>query len=480
MSSGAQLSAYFSHLRLGDVPDDVVHEGKRLIIDTLGCIVGSARTAILPVIDAGAAAFGGGDDAALIGRPGRTSILQAAYVNGRLANATDYDETFPVGVHLGAGAVVGGFAVAEKESLTGAELLLATIVGYEIGARLCSALAPMFAPTGGPQPSAYPNVWAVAAPVVLAAAGAAAAATKLKPTAFQHALALATSNAPLLTGSQWSPVVEIPNSKYCDAGWCCVSGVLGAVLANSGTTGFPAILDGDNSITRMFGSRDGAQEHHFFDGLGEKWLLRDITYKPWPTCKFTHHPMTALERLRLEHQFDLRKVERIIVEAAPFVQSGRFRQPDPKTFVSRQFSFPHIIALQLLGEPPGPSWQDESWNANPTYLTLRSKVEVTTHPRSHGYDKDFVDNQVRRLPAGVRVFYDGKEYYAETDYAYGDPWDDGTYFSDDAIDRKFMRLADTTEASAIIENLRRLEELQNLTSVTQQLAGASGATNTPN
>ena len=471
MPQAAKLAAFYSDLSLEDIPRDVLEEAKRLLIDTLGCALGGARTQVEPLVRAGATVFGSGDDAAVIGQRGRGGLLQAAYINGRLANAMDFDETFPVGVHFGVGAVAAGLALAQRDELDGAELLLSIVVGYEIGARLATAIGPMVLLRDGAV-EGYPGVWGVAAPVVLASAGSAAKAMRLEAETFHQALAVAASNAPLPAGSQWSSAVDLPNCKYADAGWCTVTGLAGAMLAATGTEGFPLILESEQGIARMYG-RDDSHQHRLFEGLGEQWMLRDITYKPWPTCRFTHYPMTALERLRRTHVLDPAKIERVVVESSPLAISGRFTQRDPKTFASRQFSYPHMIALQLRGEPPGPAWLEDGWDSDPDFVALKNKVEVAEHPRARDFARHFEKNQIRRMPGGIRVWQDGRELAAETDYADGDPWDPQTRFCDEALAAKFCRLLEANTAPMVIAELRRLEALASITPVLDALAEAN-------
>lgn len=472
MPQAAKLASYFGELRFEDVPRDVVDEAKRLLIDTLGCTIGGARTEIAPIVMAGASAFGSGEDAAVVGRCGRTGLLRAAYINGRLANAMDFDETFPVGVHFGVGAFAASLALAEREALTGQDLLLAIIVGYEIGARLATAIGPMVFVRDG-MVEGYPTVWGVAAPVVLASAAASAKALRLNADTFHQALAVASSNAPLPAGSQWSSAIDLPNCKYCDAGWCTVTGLFGAISAASGTEGFPLILEDEQGMARMYG-RDSSHLHHLFDGLEQQWMLRDITYKPWPTCRFTHYPMTALERLMHTHELVPAKIERVVVESSPLAISRRFTQRDPETFASRQFSYPHMIALQLLGEPAGPSWLDARWDLDPQFVALKDKVEVIEHPRARQFAHHFERNQIRQMPGGIRIWQDGREYAAETDFADGDPWDPETRFSEEALAEKFCRLVDDEDAPSILADLRRVEELPSVTPVLDGLAEVNG------
>src|SRR5258708_135145 len=174
MSSATRLMAdYFSRLDLSDAPDRVVHEAKRLLLDTIGCLLAACDSEIAPVIRNAAALFGDGDVASIAGNPRRSSLLAAIYANGRLANALDFDETFPVGAHFGIGAVTVALAFAEAFRLSGREFLSSVLAGYEFGGRVAAHIGPVVRDAGG-RVMGFPDTWGVAAPVVMAAVAASA------------------------------------------------------------------------------------------------------------------------------------------------------------------------------------------------------------------------------------------------------------------------------------------------------------------
>jgi 2-methylcitrate dehydratase PrpD len=466
-SATALMAEFFSELELADVPDRVVHEAERLVLDTLACLLAGADSEIAPVVRQAAQLFGAGNVAQIAGEAGRSSLLAAVYANGRLANALDFDETFPVGAHFGVGAVAAALGMAQAYGLSGREFLNCVVVGYELGGRVASYLGPVANVVDG-RVTGFPDVWGVAAPVVMAAAAAAARARKLDAGLFAESIGLAISNAPLPVGAKWSSAVDLPNCKYCDAGWCAITGVFGALSAEGGSTGFTRILDGADGLARMYGGR--ADEQWLLKALGIQWMLDDVTYKPWPTCRFTHYPLTALERLLADLTIAPERVDEIVVETGPLAASERFANPAPRTFAARQFSYPHMVAMRILNVPAGPRWLDAGMVDHPAAQALKRRIRIEPHPRGHEFASSFVRNQIRTMPGGIRIKTKGRWHRAESDFALGDPWDEQTRFTDEDLFAKTNALIGEPRAGRLIDLVMRLENTHEMDALSELLA----------
>ncbi len=454
LSATARLALFLGNLTLEDVPAPVVQEAKRLLVDTLACLGGGARSELGPLSRALAATLGGPGPCFVAGGPD-LGPLGAAYANARMANALDFDETFPVGVHFGVGAVAAALALTETRGTSGPDLLAAIVAGYELGGRVATQIGPMMAVEDG-RVTGFAPIWGVAAPVVMAAAGAAARVLGADGAAFEQALGLAGANAPVPAGAHWAAAVDLPNAKYCDAGWCAAAGVFGALAAQAGSTGFPGILEGPSSLACMSGVADPA-DAWLTAGLGERWMLADITYKPWPTCRFTHQALTALDAILAEGSPDLDAIEAIVVETGPLAASRRFTNPSPRTFASRGFSYPLMIALRLLDVPPGPRWYDPALDADPRVERLKGLVRFEPHPRGDGFAGAMVRGQIRAMPAGIRLHLrDGCVRRAQADLARGDPWSEATRLTDDDLAAKLD--AAVPGGRALAAAVMRLEE----------------------
>jgi 2-methylcitrate dehydratase PrpD len=468
VSATVLMSEYFSAFDLVDAPKRVVHEAKRFILDSLGCLLAGCDCELAPIIWNTSDIFGEGSAACVAGKGGKANLLAAIYANGRLANALDYDETFPVGAHFGSSAVVAALGFAEAYGLTGREFLNSVLAGYEFGGRVASYIGPVVQIAEG-KVIGFPDVWGVAAPVVLATTAASARARRLDAVTFAQAVGIAGSNAPLPAGALWSDSVDLPNCKYCDAGWCAVTGSFATWAAERGSTGYSRILDAPKGIARMCGNQN-AEERWLTDGLGTTWMMDDLTYKPWPTCRFTHYVLTALEELLRERKFSVDAIEEIVIETGPLAASERFTNPFPKTFASREFSYPHMVAMRLLEVEPGPKWLEAGMASHPEAARLKAKIRIERHPRSGAFASTFTRNQIRTMPGGIRIRANGTTYYAEAEYALGDPWAENTRFTDENVFSKLARMAGPKTADRLIEAVMGVEYLPNVDQITSLLA----------
>lgn len=97
--------------------------------------------------------LGGGTDAAtIIGDGSRVSVPAAAYANGNLGFALDYEDMLRFVLHPGYATVAAALAVGEEIEATGRDYLVAVVLGYEVAGRIALAIQP--SPDRGPRSGA--------------------------------------------------------------------------------------------------------------------------------------------------------------------------------------------------------------------------------------------------------------------------------------------------------------------------------------
>lgn len=432
------LAEFYAGLELSHVPAEIRKEALRVLLDTVGCALGGARGPVGKVCQTSARAFGTADAASAVGIREKVPVLAAAYVNARTANAMDFDETYPVGAHFGAAAFAGALAVAERHGADAETFLAGLIAGYELGARVATAIGPMVTQKR-PGEFGYPDVWGAGGPVIMAAAGAAARARKLDPETSQQAYGLAASLTPIPTGQRWSSATSLPNCKYVDSGWCTHAGVFAVELASNGGTGYSDLFDDDLGFFAMVGAPQ-AERGRLLQGLGEHWNLSDVTYKRWPSCRWTHYPLTALARILADRRINPVQVERVEVLTNPLAFSERFCKSAPRDYVERQYSLPHLVSV-MLHDVPAEKWLDDDIAAREDVAALRERVTCHLHPRSAQLDRRLESGLLTRIPGGIRLYTGGHEIEAHSDLALGDPWSADTRLDDHSLAEKFRRLA---------------------------------------
>lgn len=467
------LAKFISELTLDRVPASIKHEARRFVLDTLGCVIAGARSELGPVVLSVAKLFGEGKDASVAGGGRQFSLPAASYGNSRLANCLDLDETYPggpvAGLHFGGSVFGEALASCEQNGLTSKELILAVICGYEVAGRI-SDIGTQIEIEGG-RIASMPQVYGFALAPTVGAAAAAGRLLNQSNAALEQTFGMAASNAAVPTGSIWSKQVALPNTNCFDTGWAAMAGGFAARSVELGSTGLASVFDGDSNIFKIVGAR-----HVDPDGLigemGSRWALANNLYKPWPSCRFHHHSLCGLKQLRAAERFEICDIEEIIVGVNAARLSAKFTNPEPSTFVGRQFSFPHSIAMFLLDVPPGPAWASERWASDPRVRELRSKVKFAEYPKAGTFPQYFVRGQFRQLPCSVEVKFRGKSVRAEVDFAWGDPWRDETRFSDDDIVAKFRTVTNlpTAVADAVIETVMAAEFGANLSPVFEAMS----------
>jgi 2-methylcitrate dehydratase PrpD len=204
-----------------------------------------------------------------LGHARRVTMYDAAVVNGTAAHGEDYDDTFEGGpVHAGAVVVPAVLAIAEQRGLSGEVVMRAIGIGTELMCRF-SLVAPQATHQAGFHPTAI-----FGAP---AAAAAVSAAIGLD--------ADATARAFGISGSLASGIIEYladgSSTKRLHAGAAAQSGLRAALLAEAGFTGPRTVFEGTHGFYKAFAPSKPADLSKLLDGLGERWILETLAFKPY-------------------------------------------------------------------------------------------------------------------------------------------------------------------------------------------------------
>src|SRR6185369_11144986 len=118
-------AAFSSGLRSSALPQAALIAAKTNLLDTLACaIAGSSAPGVAEVADL-ARKWGGATEASIWGSASRVPAHHAAWVNGMMAHARDYDDTHDAAVlHAGISAVPAAIAAGQLRSgFSGADLV---------------------------------------------------------------------------------------------------------------------------------------------------------------------------------------------------------------------------------------------------------------------------------------------------------------------------------------------------------------------
>ena len=136
------LAQFTAQTRYEDLPQEVVREAKRLLVDSIGCALGglSHPKGAIGVQYANTLGPGApGQQATIIGTGERVSAVGAAFANGELINALDFDAVLPPG-HVSPYVIPCALAAGESAQASGRNLIRAVAISHEMTNRIGRAL----------------------------------------------------------------------------------------------------------------------------------------------------------------------------------------------------------------------------------------------------------------------------------------------------------------------------------------------------
>ena len=367
MGATRQIVRFVTRSRYGDLPPAAVSATKCAILNILGNCVAGTRTRIGALHVETAKDMGGGrDQATILGDGARVSVPLAAYANGNLAFALDFEDTLYYITHPGFITVSSGLAVAEQRGLSGRDLLLAVCLGYEVLGRMGPAMQPT--PERGQQvfgEQYHPFGGAVTAGKLLG----------LDEDALDSAFGIAGTYASVPSAYKYFGVVAETRPMRevkLGWGWMSMAGTLAALSAERGFAGGHGVLDGAHGFHVMAGS-DRIDVARLTRDLGSRWLVTDTEFKVYPAIARNTPPHVATRALVTEHDIQPGEIARITVRGMQMHLVGDF---DPKSAVDAQFSLPYAVATAALRLAPGPGLYDEARLHDPELRGLLTRISL--------------------------------------------------------------------------------------------------------
>ena len=417
----AQLAAFAAHLRFDDLPESVVRKTEDLMVDWFGSAVAGHGSRPVESIARFAQAMGSaqGPSEVLVSGASNTPYL-AAMANAAASHVAEQDD-----VHNGSvfhpAAVVFPAAVAAAQALgaSGRDLLLASVVGYEVGIRVGEFLGR----------SHYKVFHTTGTAGTLAAAAAVGSLLKLDATQMQHALGSAGTQAAGL----WEFLRTAADSKQLHTAHAAAAGLMAAYLAKDGFTGAAQILEGPQGMAA--GMSSDADPAKLVDGLENgkvtRWATPETSFKWHASCRHTHPAADALLQVMQQHQLqpaDLARVETLVHQGAIDVLGPVVK---PVTVHQSKFSMGTVLGLAAQFGHAGLTEFDAHFLSDTTQA-LRDKVTMALDSE--------VDAAYPRRWIGKVIVHttDGRVLHGRVDEPKGDP---GNTLSRAEITAKALRLA---------------------------------------
>ena len=122
---------------------EIVHQGKRCFIDLVGAILGGSKHPLSEILLETIKEIDGKPQATVLGHGLKTSVLNAALINGSMAHVLDYDDIHRESMgHPSAPLIPSILAVGEWKRISGKAAIEAFILGFEVETRIGMGMGP--------------------------------------------------------------------------------------------------------------------------------------------------------------------------------------------------------------------------------------------------------------------------------------------------------------------------------------------------
>ncbi len=442
MSTLAQrLSSYATSLQYRDLPSEVSHQAKRLIIDTIGCAVGGYTSEPSKMARDLAATVTSRQPATIIGSGQTTSPDLATFANGIMIRYLDYNDgyTSKVSGHP-SDSIAAVLSSSEVARAGGQQVIVATVLAYETFCRFCDAV--------DITPFDHVTIGCIAS--ILGATRS----FGLSPAQTFEALNLGIT--PNLALHQ-PRIGNVSMWKACAYANASRNAVFATMLAVRGLTGPSLVFEGAHGYFNAVSK--GSFELEPFGGQGRSFKIMECHLKKFPLGQYSQTIVQAALEVR-EQLPDIRDIAEVNIETLQKAVGIMADTPDkwhPTNRETADHSMPYTAAVALMYGSVDLRHFDDEYLYNPQLLDLVSRVKVGVSEEAN-----------RRVPEAMLcnlevVTKSGQRYSSKVAYHKGHCKNP---MSDSEVENKFRSLVHDlltpAQTEGLLDRLWHLEEVTDI------------------
>ncbi len=402
------LAAFAAGIAHAAMAADLVEAVRANIFDTLACALAGSSAKAVPEITGMVMEWAGAPQADMFVFGGKYPAHHAAWANAVMCHARDYDDTHDAAIlHAGISTVPAALAAAQlNPDATGADVIAAVAAGLEVTCRLGVATKLDLIESGFIYSSLLGYFGATAA---------AGRAIGLDAEQMLNAFGIVYSSA----AGNHQVTRDASLMKRVQPALAAQAAVVAVQLAKKGIRGAQNVFEGLDGLFRVY-LHGEVDVDVVRAGLGERFELLNLSYKPYPCCRDTHTAIDAVLDLREAHLRPASDIDHITVGTS----AGGYQMVcvpeevrlNPKTIVEAQFSIPYTVAAAWIdGAVKIGHFSDEG-------LHRADVLDLTKRVRA------YVDAEIERdwsrfvPPAMVTIhFTDGTHAQLQVDVGKGHP-----------------------------------------------------------
>jgi 2-methylcitrate dehydratase PrpD len=354
----ARLSAYMSEAGRRALPEQAVLETKYHILDTLAAMISGSE---LPPGEAAlrfARSYGGGGNTTVVASKLLLGPIEAAIVNGALAQADETDDNYSAGgAHPGCAVVPAALAAAETFGADGTRFLRAVTLGYDVGMRAMKSII---------NATVLRDMHNIVGS--FGAGAAAGSIADLDARQMRWLIDYASQQAGGGYGT-WQRDSEHMEKAFVFGSMAARNGVTAALLIRAGWTGVTDVFTGHENFFQSYAPK--ADPKGLIEELGERFEVAATIIKKWSTGGPIQSPLDALVDLRKQRAFAAGDVKQIVVHLSTSAA------PKVDNVASPDLCLQYLAAVLLLdGTVSFRAAHDKARMTEPAIQRERAKVKV--------------------------------------------------------------------------------------------------------
>ena len=458
-SISKQLAEIILGIRYEDLPQDVIHETKRRVLDTLACAVGALSSRPVDIVLETIKPLGGNPQSTILGTTDKTSVTLAAFANATMIRYLDFNDYYFYRDPAHASSTLATvFALAEAENLNGKDVITGLVAAYEGQIRLCTYCG---------EPNLWDRGWRGSATnVSFGATAGAVRLLELDADSAMSAFGMNNSHNSTLAQSNHGTIAMM---KATAEATVCKVGLEAALLARHGMTGPPEIFEGKFGWVNVIAG--GADYEGLTQPINGHYRIMDVCMKPFAAEMMTQSSVQVAIDLVTEHNFDPTQAEKIEV----FYHDYALKKPSwdkskfaPKTRESADHSFPYCVAVSMLDRACGPEQFTDEKLFDEDVLKIISKITL-------GVDDELTKVYREMFGTRIRVTMPSGEIFEKTCvYPHGHPQNPLT---DEQVEDKFRYLTrhafNKDQIEAAIAGIWQLDQTNDITAFMRLFASTS-------
>lgn len=436
------ISEFAINLKYEDLPENVIHEVKRYLYDSIGCAYGSHNTKDVNIIREIYNNIGGKGESTVIGFGEKLPAVNTTLINSLMIRALDFNDIYwKDDPSHPSDLIPAALAVGEMVNASMKEVIVAIVLAYEFEQRLC-----LFA-----KPGVRERKWHHATLTQFVSPIVAGKLLGLTVDEMVNAIGINGSHNHTIGCPTAGKLTMMKNTVDPMA---VQSGVFAALMAQKGFTGTEKVFEGKEGFmdafigwnakdeklnpTEMKG-RDGISKWSWdvdalISKLGENFKILECGMKAFPTEALTHTHISCVLKAMTKYNLDYKDIQEVKVTA--FAQAydilfdpAKYR---PESRETADHSLPYCLAAAIVDKKITTNSFNQEKLQDPRIFDVIDKIKGEP---SIEFEYMFPAKQPSKIVIKTK---DGKEYSEYLEYPKGNPKEPMTM---EDLENKFNGLA---------------------------------------